>query len=114
MDPEILIEDNRIKLARILNKFDNPIAKYPKFGVWTYLLDSEDGIIVFDPGPRYKVFSIRKKETYNAERTIEAVEHLFPQKPITQILFSHYHVDHAEAAPHLQYLALKKFGLLPS
>jgi glyoxylase-like metal-dependent hydrolase (beta-lactamase superfamily II) len=115
---EILIQDNgKIILARVLLQFDLVTLKYPKTGVWCYLLDTPDGIIVYDPGPKYKgllnFFRKTSGETHNTEKIFSALNTFFPNKKVTQIICSHYHYDHSENAPELQSQAYTLFGYLP-
>ncbi len=115
---EILLSENeKIILARVLSKFDLPFKKYPDFGTWSYIINTDKGLIIFDVGPKYNSFlpilrSFAKK-TNNAEIIINTVKKYFPGKPIREILISHYHFDHSEAAPELQQKANENFGFLP-
>ncbi|MBU0757460.1 MAG: MBL fold metallo-hydrolase [Nanoarchaeota archaeon] len=104
---EILLKNkNKIILVRILSRFDAVIKKYPQFGIWTYLLNSTDGIYVFDPGPRFYGLTTaarkNQKKTGNADIIMMVADDLFPDKSIKEIWISHYHYDHSEAGPELQ------------
>ena len=113
---EILLQDeNEIKLARVLTTFDLPFRKYPHFGTWSYLLNSNDGIIVFDTGPHFNSFLIRteKNKTNNANKIIETIQKYFPNKTVREIIISHYHYDHSECAPELQKKVFEQFGNTP-
>ena len=118
MVSEVILESNgKIKVARVLVKWNTPIKKYPEFGTWCYLLDAGDQIVVFDTGPKYIAFRpiFRKfsRKLNNAELIIEALEKYFPNKTIREIIFSHFHYDHSEAGPDLQQKIKKKFGNIP-
>lgn len=113
----LLKEKEEIKLARVLLQFDVPLQKYPKFGIWSYLLNSKNGITIFDTGPKYNTLSpickTKYQETNNANKVIYALDKYFPNKKVNQIILSHYHFDHSECAPELQYKLKEKFGKVP-
>lgn len=91
-------------VVRVLLRFDTPLYRYPNFGVWCYLIRNHDGIIVFDPGPRYVSlfgYPMFKRETGNTQRILAALDTYFPGVPVAYIAASHYHFDHTENAPHL-------------
>jgi glyoxylase-like metal-dependent hydrolase (beta-lactamase superfamily II) len=112
---EILIKRNtHIVLARVLTQFDLPGNRYPDAGVWSYLIHTSRGIVVFDAGPYYRsALGLRGKKTHNTDRIMAAIGHYFPNIPITEILISHYHFDHLQNAPDLQEEAFKRFGIRP-
>ena len=113
----VIQEKGKIILARVLTKFDLPFRRYPDFGVWSYLINADDGIVVFDAGSKYNswfpLFRRLGKETKNAEAIIAVIKECFPGKGVREIILSHYHFDHSEAAPDLQRIAHKEFGFLP-
>lgn len=113
----LLEEDGEIKLVRALLKCNAPFKKYPDFGVWSYFLNSRSDVTVFEAGPKYLSLNpfLRRfsQKTNNANIVIECLEKYFPQKTIRQILLSHYHFDHSEAAPELQQKIYEKFGNVP-
>ncbi len=103
---QVLIKDkSRVVLARLLSHFNTPVAKYPKFGVWTYFIVGRRTITILDPGPKFSGFLGRsRKLTYNAQNIVEVVKQKFPQHRVNQVLLSHYHFDHSQSAPELQQL----------
>ncbi len=108
---EVLLASNEeIKAVRVLLKFWFPFRKYPKFGVWSYLLKTDKGLIVFDIGSE-KGFWIRR--TKNVELVMDAVREYFPGETIKEIVLSHYHYDHAGGAPLLQKFAEKEYQYKP-
>ncbi len=113
----LLVEEGKILLARVLLHFDLPFKKYPEFGVFSYLIPWRKGVHVFDAGPAIDpleyFLGIRIARPDNSSPIIDAVRDLFPKKPITDIILSHYHFDHSQNAPHLQKKAHDVFGILP-
>lgn len=108
---EVLLENNGSpELVRVLLKFWLPFRKYPGNGVWSYILKTNDGVVVFDVGAE-KGFWI--KRTKNVKVVIEAVKEYFPGKSIREITLSHYHYDHAGGAPLLQKRAEEEWGYKP-
>ncbi|MCM2324858.1 MAG: MBL fold metallo-hydrolase [Candidatus Woesearchaeota archaeon] len=115
---EIIIKENKkIRFARVLLRFNIPIRKYPDFGTWCYLIDTPNGVVAFDSGPKYDTLSPFFRpmfyKTDNAETIVSILKRYFPGKTIREILLSHYHFDHSEAAPQLQKIIKKDFGNLP-
>lgn len=91
-------------------------------GTWSYMLAELDGVVVFDVGPRYPlawwtlpapaVKGLARRLPGNRD-ILAAVERLFPGRPISQIVFSHWHPDHTEDGPGLQQEAASRFGFRP-
>jgi glyoxylase-like metal-dependent hydrolase (beta-lactamase superfamily II) len=111
---KIIMEKNKVILSRVLLRFNLPFRKYPQFGVWSYLIFSPDGIIVFDTGPMFDWGINRKKrKTNNADTIMWTVKKLYPDTPIREIIISHYHYDHSESSAELQKKAFAEFGFCP-
>jgi glyoxylase-like metal-dependent hydrolase (beta-lactamase superfamily II) len=112
---EILLQHGKkILMARVLTRFDVPRHRYPKSGVWSYLIPTPSGIVIFDAGPYYRSpLGLRGRKTHNTERIFRALDMYFPEKPVTEILISHYHFDHLQNASDLQSAAEKRFGIKP-
>lgn len=110
---EILLKnDNKIKLARVLLRYDILKWKFPKNGVWSYLIDTNDGIVVFDTGPFYNtLFGNKGKLTKNAEIIFDAIKNNFENKPIKEIWLSHYHHDHSQNAGRVQQINKEMHGI---
>jgi len=111
MISEVLIKDKEIRLVRLLNKCNILYRRYPRFGVYTYLINSDKGIYIFDTGPLYS--GPLKKPTNNLDNYKKALLKYFPGKSVREILISHFHYDHAQLAPLLQKYIKEKFGNLP-
>jgi glyoxylase-like metal-dependent hydrolase (beta-lactamase superfamily II) len=115
---EILLkEDNNIALARVLLQCDAPLRKYPLFGVWCYFINTPKTLAILDPGPLFNSLTqvtYRKfiKKTHNVEKVMECLKEHFPDRKDIQILLSHYHFDHSEAAPLLQKRILREFNIV--
>ncbi|HDS11770.1 MAG TPA: MBL fold metallo-hydrolase [Candidatus Wirthbacteria bacterium] len=115
---EILLEEEgNIKVARVLTRHDLPLCSYPHFGTWAYLLSAGDELVVLDCGPKYSGLNMhrptKRQPAGNAKLIMEVLTELWPNKAIREILLSHYHYDHTEAAPALQSLAWERFGFRP-
>ncbi len=108
---ETLITTPTFVLARILLQSDMGWLRYPKFGVYCYLLVTDEGIHILDPGPKYSL--IRKRDTDNLALLTKTLQKKFPNKPILSILLTHWHYDHSENAPDLQLWAEKTYGICP-
>ncbi|MBT4352852.1 MBL fold metallo-hydrolase [archaeon] len=113
----ILKKNNKVKVIRVLLKFDVLLGKYPQFGVYSYMIDSDKGIYLIDCGPKYNsqlpFFRNKFKETNNIKLIKKAMNKYFPNKTIREIIFSHYHFDHSELAPEIQKYIKNKFGNTP-
>ncbi|HOX96466.1 MAG TPA: MBL fold metallo-hydrolase [Candidatus Woesebacteria bacterium] len=107
---ELAEKKGRVTLVRVLLRFWLPFKKYPNNGVWSYILQVEDGVVVFDVGAEK---GVRIKKTKNVTKVMEVVEEYFPGQKIREILLSHYHYDHAGGAPLLQKMAKEKWGYKP-
>ncbi len=112
MEPQIeVILEN--KLIRVLLQYDMWKWKYPKSGVWSYLINTPKGITVFDTGPYYNtLFGNKGKLTDNSAKILVAIDKYFNAKPIHQIILSHYHHDHSQNAPNLQISNKNKYGVI--
>jgi glyoxylase-like metal-dependent hydrolase (beta-lactamase superfamily II) len=99
----LLYRESKPMVARVLLQYDILKWKYPYNGVWSYILDSGAGVIIYDGGPYFNTLLGNKgKLTNNTQKILKTIETHFDNKPIKQILLSHYHHDHSQNAADLQ------------
>jgi glyoxylase-like metal-dependent hydrolase (beta-lactamase superfamily II) len=93
-----------VTVARVLLYMHTIVYRYPRFGVWCYLIRSGKNVVVFDAGPRFGSLFGGKwgKDVGNTSRILTALDRYFPGIPVSYIAASHYHFDHVENAPYLQ------------
>jgi glyoxylase-like metal-dependent hydrolase (beta-lactamase superfamily II) len=91
-------------------------------GTWSYLIRDGDGVMVFDVGPRYPLawwlipwpsWKVLTPKLGGNAHILKAIEAVYPGRPITAIVLSHWHADHTEDAPDLQRLAFERWGTRP-
>lgn len=105
----------RVTLARVLLYMHTVLYRYPRFGVWCYLIRSGKKVVVFDAGPRFSSLLGGKwgRDVDNTARILYALDRYFPDMPVSFIAASHYHFDHVENAPHLQQRLAKRQKTVP-
>ena len=109
---EVVIQRaGRTVLARVLTQYDIPGMPYPKSGVWSYLIHTPKGIVIFDTGPYWQsLLGFPGKRTGNTKRIMTALDRYFPGQPAREILISHYHYDHLGNAADLQAALKTTYG----
>ncbi|MFZ5535048.1 MAG: MBL fold metallo-hydrolase [Patescibacteria group bacterium] len=102
-------------VVRVLLVMQTFLYRYPRFGVWCYLIRSGKKVVVFDAGPRFSSLLGGKwgRDVDNTARILYALDRYFPDMPVSFIAASHYHFDHVENAPHLQQRLAKRQKTVP-
>lgn len=84
--------------------------------IWSYLIKGSEGVVVIDPGVKCESLSLDYScdgDSLDAQYVIDAVREHFPGERISEIAFTHWHVDHAQNGPRLQQMAFNEWGSLP-
>lgn len=91
-------------------------------GTWSYLVADGPRVMVVDSAPRYALaWSLLPwgdakrwlQPLPNTRRQLDALNALFPGRPVSMIVLTHWHPDHTEAAPELQQALARRFGSRP-
>jgi glyoxylase-like metal-dependent hydrolase (beta-lactamase superfamily II) len=112
--------DDKAILARVYLPFNVsmgiPLNIPINTAIWSYLIRGSEGVVVIDPGVKCESLSLDYScdgDSLDAQYVIEAMEEHFPDQRISEIAFTHWHVDHAQNGPRLQQMAFDEWEFRP-